>query len=54
MRTWDADWEARRAGQGCPMCAEGKPFTRADFDRVLALALDGIARLVSAQRAALR
>jgi diadenosine tetraphosphate (Ap4A) HIT family hydrolase len=24
-RTWDADWEARRAGQGCPMCAEGRP-----------------------------
>jgi diadenosine tetraphosphate (Ap4A) HIT family hydrolase len=25
MRTWDADWEARRAGQACPMCAEGRP-----------------------------
>lgn len=24
-RTWDADWEARRAGKGCPMCAEGRP-----------------------------
>ncbi len=24
-RTWDADWEARRAGQSCPMCAEGRP-----------------------------
>lgn len=34
--------------------AEGRPFARADFDRVLALALAGIARLVEAQRAALR
>jgi ribonuclease PH len=33
--------------------AEGRPFTRADFDRVLALSLDGIAQLVIAQRAAL-
>jgi 8-oxo-dGTP pyrophosphatase MutT (NUDIX family)/diadenosine tetraphosphate (Ap4A) HIT family hydrolase len=22
-RTWPDDWEARRAGDGCPMCAEG-------------------------------
>lgn len=22
-RTWPADWGARRAGEGCPMCAEG-------------------------------
>ncbi len=22
-RTWPADWEARRAGQGCPKCTEG-------------------------------
>lgn len=34
--------------------AEGRPFARADFDRVLALALAGIARLVETQRAALR
>ena len=34
--------------------AEGRPFTRADFDRVLALSLEGIAQLVAAQRAALR
>jgi ribonuclease PH len=34
--------------------AEGRPFSRADFDRVLALSLDGIAQLVAAQRAALR
>ena len=33
--------------------AEGKPFSRADFERVLALALEGIAQLVNAQRAAL-
>ena len=34
--------------------AEGRPFSRGDFDRVLALALDGIAQLIAAQRAALR
>src|SRR5712691_6884779 len=33
--------------------AEGRPFTREDFDRVLALSLEGIAELVTAQRAAL-
>lgn len=25
MRTWDEDWEARKAGKGCPMCKEGRP-----------------------------
>ena len=34
--------------------AEGRPFSRDDFDRVLTLALDGIAQLVRAQRDALR
>ncbi|HEX9269248.1 MAG TPA: ribonuclease PH [Candidatus Limnocylindria bacterium] len=33
--------------------AEKRPFSRADFDRVLALAMDGIAQLVEAQRRAL-
>ncbi len=33
--------------------AEGKPFSRADFDRVLGLAMKGIAELIDAQRAAL-
>jgi len=33
--------------------AEGRPFSRADFDRVLALALRGIDELIAAQRAAL-
>ncbi len=33
--------------------AEGRPFTKEDFDRVLELALRGIAQLVEAQRAAL-
>jgi ribonuclease PH len=33
--------------------AEGRSFTREDFDRVLALSLDGIAQLITAQRAAL-
>jgi len=34
--------------------AEGRAFSKADFDRVLDLALRGIAQLVEAQRAALR
>jgi len=34
--------------------AEGKPFSKADFDQVLDLALRGIAQLIEAQRAALR
>jgi len=25
VRTWDADWEERRAGKSCPMCGEGRP-----------------------------
>ena len=25
MRTWPADWESRKAGADCPMCAEGRP-----------------------------
>jgi ribonuclease PH len=33
--------------------AEGAPFTRAEMDRLLALATDGIAQLVSLQRASL-
>jgi ribonuclease PH len=33
--------------------AEGRPFSRADFDRVLALSMDGIATLIAAQRSAL-
>jgi diadenosine tetraphosphate (Ap4A) HIT family hydrolase len=24
-RTWPADWDARRGGQDCPKCAEGRP-----------------------------
>lgn len=24
-RTWDEDWDARRAGKSCPMCTEGRP-----------------------------
>jgi diadenosine tetraphosphate (Ap4A) HIT family hydrolase len=24
-RTWDSDWEERKAGKGCPMCSEGRP-----------------------------
>jgi len=34
--------------------AEGVPFTRAEMDALVALAQDGIARLVAAQKAALR
>jgi diadenosine tetraphosphate (Ap4A) HIT family hydrolase len=24
-RTWAADWEQRKRGDGCPMCAQGRP-----------------------------
>jgi ribonuclease PH len=34
--------------------AEGRPFSRKDFDQVLALAMDGITQLLEAQRSALR
>jgi len=34
--------------------AEGRPFSRADFDRVLELAMRGIATLVEAQNTALK
>ena len=34
--------------------AEGRPFSREDFDRVLELSLRGIAQLIEAQRAALK
>jgi len=34
--------------------AEGAPFSRAEMDALVALAQDGIARLVAAQRVALR
>lgn len=32
-RTWPADWEARRAGEGCPMCVEGSGATNGLGDR---------------------
>ena len=25
IRTWDEDWDERKAGKGCPMCSEGRP-----------------------------
>src|SRR5947208_12932491 len=54
----DADVNVVATGEGelieVQGTAEGRPFTRVDFDRVLELALGGIAELVSAQRAALR
>ena len=34
--------------------AEGRPFSKADFDQVLDLTLRGITQLIEAQRAALR
>jgi len=34
--------------------AEGRPFSKADFDQVLDLTLRGINKLIEAQRAALR
>lgn len=27
-RTWPQDWEARRNGDDCPFCAEGRPSER--------------------------
>ena len=54
----DADVNVVATGEGelieVQGTAEGRPFSRGDFDRVLALALEGIAQLVAAQRAALR
>ena len=54
----DADVNVVATGEGelieVQGTAEGRPFSRGDFDRVLALALDGIAQLIAAQRAALR
>src|SRR5712692_7767516 len=54
----DADVNVVATGEGelieVQGTAEGRPFSRADFDRVLALALDGIGQLIAAQRAALR
>ena len=54
----DADVNVVATGEGelieVQGTAEGQPFSRGDFDRVLALALDGIAQLIAAQRAALR
>jgi ribonuclease PH len=34
--------------------AEGRPFSRADFDRVLELSMRGIAQLIEAQNNALK
>ena len=25
MKQWPADWDERKRGKGCPMCAEGRP-----------------------------
>jgi ribonuclease PH len=54
----DADVNVVATGEGelieVQGTAEGRPFSRGDFDRVLALALDGINQLIAAQRAALR
>jgi diadenosine tetraphosphate (Ap4A) HIT family hydrolase len=27
VKEWPADWDERRRGKGCPMCAEGRPET---------------------------
>jgi len=54
----DADVNVVATGEGelieVQGTAEGRPFSRGDFDRVLALALDGIGQLIAAQQAALR
>jgi diadenosine tetraphosphate (Ap4A) HIT family hydrolase len=33
-RTWPADWDSRKAGVDCPMCAEGRPEVNDDGTRV--------------------
>src|SRR5207245_8882000 len=33
-RTWPADWQARKAGKGCPMCAEGRPERVGQNERI--------------------
>jgi ribonuclease PH len=54
----DADVNVVATGEGelieVQGTAEGHPFSRGDFDQVLELALEGIAQLIAAQRAALR
>ena len=54
----DADVNVVATGEGelieVQGTAEGRPFSRGDFDQVLELALAGIAELIAAQRAALR
>jgi diadenosine tetraphosphate (Ap4A) HIT family hydrolase len=35
-RTWPSDWEERKTGKDCPMCAEGRPEEGFDGSRVLA------------------
>ena len=54
----DADVNVVATGEGelieVQGTAERRPFSRADFDRVLELAMRGIAQLVEAQNAALR
>jgi ribonuclease PH len=54
----DADVNVVATGEGelieVQGTAERRPFSRADFDRVLELALRGIAQLVEAQNAALK
>jgi len=54
----DADVNVVATGEGelieVQGTAEGRPFSRADFDRVLELSLKGIAQLIDAQRQALK
>ena len=52
----DVNVVANSAGQLIEVqgTAEGRPFSKADFDQVLDLTLRGIAQLIDAQRAALR
>jgi ribonuclease PH len=56
--TCDTDMNVVMTGSGgfveVQGTAEGQPFTRAEMDRLLALAAKGIADLVAAQRAALQ
>src|SRR5439155_7045326 len=54
----DADMNVVATGEGelieVQGTAEGRPFSRGDFDRVLALALDGFAQLIGEHSSAYR
>lgn len=36
MKAWPADWDERKRGKGCPMCAEGRPDDNGFGPRIFA------------------